>query len=135
MNISCFDDLLTAARYQPLPQRLLLVFADIELPDGSTPEQRADYEAGHGGALTPLMCVDKSPQELDSFASLVAEAASTGQKWGMVFAAALSRPVGQPPSVDGTAAQLQLMVEAIKDGRIGGYLAFDVHGFPVKLLQ
>ena len=34
MDISNFDDLLAAARAQPLPQRLLMVFAAIELPDG-----------------------------------------------------------------------------------------------------
>ena len=73
MNISSFDDLLTAARLQPLPQRLLFVFAAAELPDDSTPEQRADFEAGHGGALVPMVCVDRSPHEIDSFDTLKAQ--------------------------------------------------------------
>jgi hypothetical protein len=36
MDITTFDDLLTAARAQPQPQRLLFVFAGIELPDDAT---------------------------------------------------------------------------------------------------
>ena len=36
----------------------------VELPDDATPAQRARFEAGQGGALVPLMCVDKTPQEL-----------------------------------------------------------------------
>ncbi|MDO9479321.1 MAG: ribonucleotide reductase subunit alpha, partial [Hydrogenophaga sp.] len=58
MNIATFDDLLSAARAQPLPQRLLLVFAGIELPDDATPTERAGFERGEGGALVPQMCVD-----------------------------------------------------------------------------
>ncbi|CDS53277.1 FIG00933811: hypothetical protein [Polaromonas sp. CG9_12] len=74
MDISTFDDLLQAARAQPDPQRLLFVFAGVELPDDATPAQRERFEAGQGGALVPLMCVDKRPDELASFAALVEEA-------------------------------------------------------------
>jgi len=73
VNIACFNDLLRAARQQPEPQRLLFVFAQAVLPDDSTPEQRAGFEAGQGGALTPLMSVDKTPEELGTFAALVEE--------------------------------------------------------------
>lgn len=133
MHIASFDELLQAARYQPLPQRLLFVFAGIELPDDCTPQQRADYEAGAGGALVPYMCVDKSPQELDSFAALAAEADLLGQQWGMVFAAALSGTVGHPPTSADAELHLQRMVESIKQGGIGGYIPFDRHGAPIQL--
>lgn len=133
MNISSFDDLLQAARYQPLPQRLLFVFAAVELPDGSTPQQRADFEAGHGGALVPLMCVDKSPQELDSFDVLVQEAAQFGRPWAMVFAAALSGSPGEPPTTEAAEQPLERMVEAIKQGDIGNYIPFDTQGNAVQL--
>ncbi len=46
MNITCFDDLLQAARAQPTPQRLLFVFAQAELPADSTPAQRERFEQG-----------------------------------------------------------------------------------------
>ena len=67
VNIASFDDLLRAARDQPEPQRLLFVFANAVLPDDSTPEQRARFEAGQGGALAPLMSVDKAPEDLGTF--------------------------------------------------------------------
>ena len=60
MTISSFDDLLLQARQQAEPQRLLFVFSGAELPDDATAQQRARFEAGAGGALTPLMCVDKT---------------------------------------------------------------------------
>lgn len=133
MKISTFDDLLQAARAQPEPQRLLFVFAGIELPDDATPAQRADFEAGQGGALVPLMCADKLPQELPSFATLVAESAQFGKSWGMVFAAALSgKRQGAPTSADAE-EPLQRMVEAIKRGEFGAYIPFDPQGQAVQL--
>ncbi len=131
MNISSFDDLLTMARQQQLPQRLLFVFAGIELPADSTPEQLARFEAGQGGALVPLMCVDKSPSELDSFSALVSEASQFDQQWGMVFAAAMSGTLAKPPSSADAEVPLQRMVEAIKQGDIGAYIPFDLQGSPV----
>lgn len=133
MEISSFNDLLQAARYQPLPQRLLFVFAAVELPEGSTQQQRADFEAGHGGALVPLMCVDKSPQELDSFAALVEEAKQFARPWGMVFATAMSGSPGEPPSTADAEKMLERMVEAIKQGDIDNYIPFDTHGNAVQL--
>jgi hypothetical protein len=59
MNISKFDELLTAARLQLEPQRMLFVFAGVELPDDCTAAQRQGFEAGHGGTMVPLMCTDK----------------------------------------------------------------------------
>ncbi len=87
MNISGFDDLLRVAREQSEPQRLLLVFANAVLPDDSTPEQRVRFEAGQGGALTPLMSVDKTPEELGTFAALVEESRQFGRDWAIVFVA------------------------------------------------
>jgi hypothetical protein len=133
MEISSFNDLLQSARYQPLPQRLLFVFAAVELPEGSTPQQRADFEAGHGGALVPLMCVDKTPQELDSFDALASEAQQFGRPWGMVFVAAMSGSPGEPPSAIDAEKPLEHMVEAIKQGDIGNYIPFDNHGNAVQL--
>lgn len=133
MDISTFDDLLAAARAQPQPQRLLFVFADVELPDDASPAQRAAFEQGQGGALVPQMCVDKSPAELTSFDQLKQEAAGFGQPWGMVFAAALSGAPGKAPTSADAEAPLQKMVEAIRQGQIGAYIPFDVEGSAVRL--
>ena len=55
MNITCFDDLLTASRAQPQAQTLLMVFVDVELPEGASAAERARFAQGQGGALTPRM--------------------------------------------------------------------------------
>jgi hypothetical protein len=133
MDIDRFDDLLRAARAQPEPQRLLLVFAGAEMPERPTPAQRAAFEAGEGGALAPLMCVDKDVAELSGFDALVAEAARAGPPWAIVFAAALSGRGGLPPADHQTDAALRHMVEAIKAGRLDGMLPFDRSGEPVRL--
>lgn len=131
MQISNFDDLLQAARAQPLPQRLLFVFAGAELPEDSTEEQRAGFEAGQGGALVPLMCVDKTPAQLQDFAALLAESAGMGQDWRIVFAAALSGSGNQSPTSEDAQAPLQRMVEAIRQGTHDGFIPFDRQGLPV----
>ena len=134
MTISSFDDLLQAARSQPEPQRLLFVFAGVELPDDATLEQRERFEAGQGGALVPLMCVDKRPDELASFSALVAESIQFGaQPWGIVFAAAMSGTVNRAPTSEDAEEPLQRMVEAIKQGQHGAYIPFDPQGHPVQI--
>ena len=134
MDISTFDDLLQAARAQPEPQRLLFVFAGVELPDDATPAQRERFEAGQGGALVPLMCVDKRPDELATFDALVEEASQFGQNnWGIVFAAAMSGSVNRAPTSEDAEEPLQRMVEAIKRGEHAGYIPFDTQGHTVQI--
>lgn len=132
MTLSSFDDLLRSARAQPEPQRLLFVFATAGVPDDATAEQRARFEAGEGGTLTPLMCVDKAPDELASFEALRDESRQLDQAWDIVFVAALSGTVDARPSSLQAEASLQRMVESIKSGRIGGFIPFDVRGQPVQ---
>lgn len=132
MDISSFDDLLKAALAQPEPQRLLLVFAVAELPEDSSPEERARFEAGEGGALVPRMCVDKLPGEVGSFAALVEEARQTGCDWAMVFAASLPGRGGRAPTSEEAGPVLERMVASIKSGSFGAYLPFDRQGDPVR---
>lgn len=131
MNISSFDDLLRAARRQPEPQRLLLVFANAELPDDSTPEQRADFQAGQGGALMPLMSVDKSPDEIETFAGLVEESRQFGCDWAVVFVAGLSGRDGLAPTSTEADQSLRRMIESIKTGTFGAFMPFDRQGQPL----
>ncbi len=133
MNIETLDDLLTAARAQPMPQRLLFVFAAAELPDGASPEERARFERGEGGALVPRMCVDKAPDELRSFAQLKEEADGMGPAWQMVFAAALSGSPGRAPGSAETGQALDTLVEAIRQGRLQNCIPFDAQGNAVQL--
>jgi hypothetical protein len=133
VNISNFDDLLRAARAQPEPQRLLFVFAQAVLPDDSTPEQRARFEAGEGGALAPLMSVDKAPEDLGTFATLVDESRQFGHDWAIVFVASLPGRGGRAPTSEEADQSLQRMIESIKAGSIGSFIPFDRQGQPMLL--
>ena len=132
MTISSFDDLLRSASEQDQPQRLLFVFTTAALPDDATDEQRARFESGRGGTLTPLMCVDKATDELSSFADLREESSRFGQDWDIVFVAALSGSAGIAPTSAQAEAPLQGMVDAIKVGRIGSFIPFNGEGLPVQ---
>lgn len=133
MEISHFNDLLTAARGQIERQRLLLVFAGASLPAGATAEQRARFEAGESGELAPLMCVDKDPGAVADFAALSEEASTLGPGWALVFAAALSGTGGRLPADSQIDAALQRMVEAVKSGNLSGLIPFDRKGEAVQL--
>lgn len=133
MDITTFDELLQASRLQPDPQRLLLVFAGATLPEGATAAQRQQVEAGEGGELAPLMCVDKDPQSVADFAALLAESETLGPRWTLVFAAALAGQAPLPPSASQVDAALQKMVEAVRHGDIDRYIPFDRQGRAVRL--
>jgi hypothetical protein len=125
---SVFEQLMQAAAAQPEPQRLLFVFAAAELPDEASAEQRAAFAAGHGGTLTPQLCVDKSPEALSSFEALCAESAEAGLPWQVVFVAGLSGQAGQPPSAAQVETTLNKLVERVKAGQFEGLLALDRQG-------
>jgi hypothetical protein len=129
---SHFELLLQAAASQPEPQRLLFVFAEAELPADASPAQRARFEAGQGGALTPLACVDKAVDDLVSFEALVAESRHASPPWQVVFIAGLSGQGGRPPSSVQVDSALQAMVENVRAGRFGGLLALGPDGEPLS---
>jgi hypothetical protein len=133
MDISSFDDLLSAARQQSEPQRLLFVFAGAELGDDSTPEQRERFRSGLGGALVPLMSVDKTPEEIVSFEQLEQESRQFGHDWVMVFVAGLAGRNGMAPTLDEAQQALDRMMASIKAGTLGTFIPFDRLGQPVLL--
>lgn len=128
-----FQQLLSIAAAQHHPHRLLFVFAAAELPDHPTQAQREGFLAGRGGALAPLMCVDKGVGELTDFASLATESKTAGPPWQVVFAAALEGRQGLAPTKTEIDAALKTMVEAVRLGGVGKYAAFDRHGQPLRL--
>lgn len=125
---SHFQQLLSAAATQPQPQRLLFTFATVELPDDATPGQRERFHAGRGGAIAPLMCVDKAPEDIEDFAALVAESRRAGPPWQIVFAASLSGKEGRAPAKGDVETALQSMVDAVRLGAVGRFAAYDVSG-------
>ena len=128
MSLSSFQDLLDAAHRQPEPQRLLFVFAKVELPQNASAEQRERFDKREGGTLTPSLCVDKAPGEIASFAALVAESESTGQDWDLVFVGSLGGRAGVAPSADEAAQPLRFMVNAINNGQVAQFASFDRAG-------
>lgn len=127
-----FQQLLRAATAEAEPQRLLFVFASAGLPESSTLKQREEVHAGRGGALTPLMCVDKAPADLAGFDTLVAESRRAGPPWQVVFAASLAGSEGRPPSATRIDAALEKMVSAVLLGGVGDYAAFAASGEPLQ---
>lgn len=132
MALTDFDGLLQAARTQPEPQRLLFVFVRAELPESPTADQHARHARREGGTLGPVLCVDKLPAEVASFHALQVESANTGIDWDLVFVAAQDGRAGVAPSSDEAAQPLRLMVNAINDGQVGRFAAFDRDGEPVQ---
>lgn len=128
MNITCFDDLITAASSQPQPQTLLMVFVDVELPPDASPQERARFEQGQGGALTPRMCLDRAAAELADWPTLAAEADQQSPAWRMVMVAALSGSAGRPAKDDAIEQALNRMVMAVHQGQIEGFIPFDRQG-------
>ncbi len=82
--------------------------------------------------MSPVVCVDKSPDELSDFTALVAESKRSGATWEIVFVGALSGKDGNPPSADETENSIQMMIESILQGGAGRFMAFDVEGNPVS---
>lgn len=126
MNITNFEDLLVAAALQPEQQRLLLTFTVAE------PEPGVPIGGQARTTLVPVMCVDKQVGELDTFANLVSEAKQMGQDWDIMLVTTLSGTSTQLPDEKKTEAALSQMVNAIRDGRMAQFLAFDRSG---ELLQ
>ncbi|MEO8137001.1 MAG: ribonucleotide reductase subunit alpha [Betaproteobacteria bacterium] len=128
---SHFQLLLHAARSQPEPQRLLFVFAAAALPGDATADQRLRFEAGEGGELAPVMCVDKDPHALTTFDALKGESEHTGQPWQVMFVVGLSGRGQHAPTPLETEAALNAMVEAVRQGSIVRYAAYDARGEPL----
>lgn len=134
-QITDFDSLLAAARQQPDPQRLLFVFVRSVLHDDHAPHEAERFNAGQGGILQPVLCVDKTPAELTNFAALKAESARTGEAWQLMFVAAIGGANGKLPSSDDAEEPLKRMIQTIQTGGdVSRYLAFDQHGEPVRFL-
>jgi hypothetical protein len=128
-----FQQFLDAAAAEAPGQRLLFVFAAAELPDGATPAQRRRFAEGRGGALSPLMCVDKAPREVGGFEALAAESQRAGPPWQVMFAAALAGRDGAAPEHGAVEQALQTMVDAVRAGAVGRFAAFDAAGRAISI--
>ncbi|WP_438863306.1 ribonucleotide reductase subunit alpha [Neptunicella sp.] len=133
MNIESYSDLLLAAGMQSEPQRLLFVFAKAELPAGYTHKQKDNFEQGKGGTLSPVLCVDKLPEEVTDFKVLVSESNVIGVNWDIAFVSALAGRGGFSPNSDEASQPLKMMTEKIQNGMINEFLTFNKQGELVSL--
>lgn len=134
MNIASYDALLRAAAAQDEPQRMLFVFTQAELPDEHNPAEAQRFQAGQGGALTPIMYVDKTLDELSDFPDLVEESRQMGQEWHIVFVGALSGKNGILPGATEAQAAMDMMVKSIQQGAVSNFLAYDRKGALLKFV-
>lgn len=132
MVIESYSDLIAAAQQQPEPQRLLFVLAKAELPEDATASQQTRFAEQQGGALEPVLCVDKLPEEVADFAVLVNESSRTGMDWDIAFIASMEGRAGHPPSSYEAEQPLTLMVNKIKAGSIADFVTVNKQG---ELLQ
>lgn len=130
--ITDFETLLAAAGQEPNPPRLLFAFLRASLPDDHAEDEAARFEAGQGGALQPIMCVDKTLDELSSFAELVAESEQIEKDWQIVLVASLDGRDGVAPTPAAAELPLNMMMQAVEQGQdLSLYMAFDREGRPI----
>lgn len=124
--ISTFSELLTAAIEQDEPQRLLFLFAKTESEETST------KESDQHGCLSPVMCVDKLPEDIESFKTLTAEADSMSTDWDLLITVGLSGKGGMPPTEEDAEPFLNKMANDLSSGQsMAEYLVFDRAENPV----
>jgi len=129
ITITSYETLLMAAQQQTQPQRFLFVFLQASLPDDANDGEADSFNSGQGGALNPIMCVDKPLDELSDFDALVKESESMGQDWHIVLVAALSGDNGLMPTAVEADAPLKQMVQMVQNGGdLSKYMAFDRQG-------
>ena len=133
INITDYESLLAVAKKQAESQRLLFVFLKASLPKDHKDEEKVSFHSGQGGELVPIMCVDKTLDELGSFADLVAESESMDQSWQIVLIACLSGRNGILPTSDEATSSLKMMVKTVENGgNLSNFLAFDKKGDPIQ---
>jgi len=127
--INNFAQLLKTAREQEQPQRMLMMFAKTELAKS----KNKNYQTG---SITPVMCVDKLPEELTDFAALTVEADKISKEWSFIFISGLNGQNGQAPTPDDCEPFLNKMTSDLMTGQdLSGYMILDREESPVMLKQ
>lgn len=117
--ISSFQTLLTLAKTQDQPQRLLLLLAKTEAGASKRPGVQT-------GTITPIACVDRLPDEIPSFEAFVEEADLVSDSWDMVLIASLDGEQGIAPSSQDAEPHLDKMVNDLRSGEdLSRYLVLD----------
>jgi len=125
---SIFKQVLKMTEEQEQPQRLLFLFAQSETRKSKkSPKHQT-------GQITPLMCVDKLPEELSDFDALSKEADSVSKDWDFVFIAGLSGSEGKAPSTDDAESYLNKMTNDVANGQdLSRYVILDRQEQPIEM--
>ncbi len=132
-DITSYESLLTSAKQQDEPQRLLFVFLRASLSEDHKDEEASRFHSGQGGILQPIMCVDKTLDELGNFSDLVEESEKMEQDWQIVLVGALSGRHGIAPDSKEAELPLNVMVENVRNGGdLSKYMAFSRDGSAIQ---
>ena len=109
------------------------MFLKASLPEDHDAAEKARFQERQGGALQPLMCVDKPVNELTKFDDLMKESKQMSDDWQIVLIAAMSGRAGILPNSDEARQPLEMMVQTVEQGGdLSRFMAFDKKGDPVK---
>ncbi|MBL4942106.1 MAG: ribonucleotide reductase subunit alpha [Colwellia sp.] len=123
-----FKELLELTHQQEQPQRLIFLFAKAE---SKNPKKSKKHQQG---TISPVMCVDKLPEELTTFTALKKEADSIEKDWTFVFIASLSGENGMTPSQDDAEPFLNKMANDVQTGNnVSRYVIYDREENPIEL--
>jgi hypothetical protein len=124
--ISNFQELLNEANKQDDPQRLLFLFTKADAK-----KKKSKHKTG---TITPVMCVDKLPEEIADFASFAKEADSITTEWDMVMIAGLNGKDGVAPTTEEAEPYLNMMANNVSDGQdLSNYVIFDREENPIVM--
>ncbi len=124
-----FKKLIDAAKNQPEPQRLLMLFVQADR------ENKAKKKKSRG-TISPVMCVDKLPEELSTFTNLVKEADGISSEWNMVLMAGMNGEGGQPPSAEEAEPLLNRMANDVAMGQdLSRYFILDRKGNQIEVVS
>ncbi|PCK02997.1 MAG: ribonucleotide reductase subunit alpha [Alteromonadaceae bacterium] len=125
--LTSFSDLISYAKQQPTPQRLLFLFAN-------TQDAKKTGKHSKSGTIAPVMCVDKLPDEIQSFEDFVKEADQISTQWDFIIIAALSGEGNTPPTSDDAEIHLNKMTNDLTQGQsLASYVIFDRNENPITM--
>lgn len=119
--MSTFTQLLDTAKAQTEPQRLLFLIAKTE----TSGKAKNDLQRG---TISPVMCVDKLPEELTDFKHFTHEADQITKDWDLILIAGISGENGEAPDTLSVEPILNKMANDLMQGQeLSRYLILDRH--------
>ncbi len=124
--ITNFSELLVTASNQDQPQRLLFLFAKAQ--------NEAKTKNKQSGTISPVMCVDKLPEEMTSFKDFIKEADAINKDWNFIIIAGLNGTNGQTPTPEDAETHLNNMTKMLASGQnLSQFVIFDRDENPVSI--